>query len=202
MKLIIGNKVNHKTLGEGTITAVDEEFCTVSFASGEAMFRLPDAFDNGFLTSPAWGVPDESEAIPPQEEKPVPEGRKEVPKKKPVYMVIAAFVLPLVMAGPFVYIFIACYLDGHDRFFLYLSIFGIVLYAFLVFLGLKVAGEDPDSIPEPPRSGMDPATKLKLGILGGLLISKEFEKERQKYEKDRYESLFWQESVRNKKHRD
>lgn len=46
-----GDTVQHTTLGEGTVTVADEEFCTVRFETREAMFRLPDAFEDGFLTS-------------------------------------------------------------------------------------------------------------------------------------------------------
>ena len=46
-----GDSVIHPSLGEGTVTVADEEFCTVKFESREAMFRLPDAFEEGFLSS-------------------------------------------------------------------------------------------------------------------------------------------------------
>ena len=49
--LHIGDKVSHKTLGLGTVVAADEEFCTISFESEEALFRLPDAFEEGYLLS-------------------------------------------------------------------------------------------------------------------------------------------------------
>ena len=44
-----GDIVKHESLGEGVVTNADEEFCTVKFESREAMFRLPDAFYQGFL---------------------------------------------------------------------------------------------------------------------------------------------------------
>ena len=46
-----GDIVEHESLGEGVVTNADEEFCTVKFESKEAMFRLPDAFYQGFLKS-------------------------------------------------------------------------------------------------------------------------------------------------------
>ena len=51
--LHIGDKVTHKTLGEGVVTIVDDEYVTIKFATDELTFRLPDAFRNGFLTSDA-----------------------------------------------------------------------------------------------------------------------------------------------------
>ena len=49
--LHIGDKVSHRTLGLFTVFAADEEFCTISFESEDALFRLPDAFEEGFLSS-------------------------------------------------------------------------------------------------------------------------------------------------------
>lgn len=46
---MIGQHVNHKSFGEGTITNIDENYISVSFASGEKSFVYPDAFQ-GFLT--------------------------------------------------------------------------------------------------------------------------------------------------------
>lgn len=51
IKLRIGGTVFHETLGTGTVISADDSFCTVSFESKEAMFRLPDAFEKGFLKS-------------------------------------------------------------------------------------------------------------------------------------------------------
>lgn len=51
--LHIGDKVTHKTLGEGVVTIVDDEYVTIKFTTDELTFRLPDAFRNGFLTSEA-----------------------------------------------------------------------------------------------------------------------------------------------------
>ena len=45
---LIGQKVNHKTFGEGTIIALDGEYLTVQFAEKEGSFKHPDAFQ-GFL---------------------------------------------------------------------------------------------------------------------------------------------------------
>ena len=53
--LHIGDKVTHSTLGDGIVTVVDEEYVTIKFAEEELTFRLPDAFENGFLSLQAPG---------------------------------------------------------------------------------------------------------------------------------------------------
>ena len=50
MQNLINEKVLHKTLGEGTVVAVDEEVITVQFASKISKFTFPAAFDK-FLTA-------------------------------------------------------------------------------------------------------------------------------------------------------
>ena len=50
MQNLINEKVLHKTLGEGTVVAVDEEVITVQFARKTSKFTFPAAFDK-FLTA-------------------------------------------------------------------------------------------------------------------------------------------------------
>ena len=66
--LHIGDTVTHVTWGEGTVTDADEEFCTVRFAEKELTFRLPDAFNKGFLTSDDAEIIDENEDWKEEEE--------------------------------------------------------------------------------------------------------------------------------------
>ena len=47
---ILNEKVSHKSLGEGTVVAVDEEVITVQFASKTSKFTFPGAFEK-FLTA-------------------------------------------------------------------------------------------------------------------------------------------------------
>ena len=47
---LLNEKVSHKTLGEGTVVAVDEEVITVQFARKTSKFTFPAAFDK-FLTA-------------------------------------------------------------------------------------------------------------------------------------------------------
>ena len=48
----VGDKVNHKTFGEGTISFMDkaQKKIRVQFHVGEKMFLYPDAFVNGHLS--------------------------------------------------------------------------------------------------------------------------------------------------------
>ena len=62
-----GDYVTHPSLGEGTVTVADEEFCTVKFESREAMFRLPDAFEEVFLSSEDAEIIEEDEDIEEEE---------------------------------------------------------------------------------------------------------------------------------------
>ena len=62
-----GDTVQHTTLGEGTVTVADEEFCTVKFETREAMFRLPDAFEEGFLSSEDAEIIEDDEDIEEEE---------------------------------------------------------------------------------------------------------------------------------------
>lgn len=60
--LHVGDKVTHTTYGEGVVTIVDGDFCTVKFEAEELTFRLPNAFENGFLTpQDAIYVPDDED---------------------------------------------------------------------------------------------------------------------------------------------
>ena len=47
---LLNEKVSHKSLGEGTVVAVDEEVITVQFARKTSKFTFPAAFDK-FLTA-------------------------------------------------------------------------------------------------------------------------------------------------------
>ena len=50
MLSLLNEKVSHKSLGEGTIVAVDEEVITVQFATKTSKFTFPSAFEK-FLTA-------------------------------------------------------------------------------------------------------------------------------------------------------
>ena len=73
-----GDTVQHATLGEGTVTVADEEFCTVKFETREAMFRLPDAFEEGFLSSDDAEIIEDDEDIDEEDEEEVEEEKEAI----------------------------------------------------------------------------------------------------------------------------
>ena len=48
--LKIGDVVTHKSLGRGSISAIDGDHFTIAFASRSARFIFPDAIEKGFIT--------------------------------------------------------------------------------------------------------------------------------------------------------
>ena len=48
------------------------------------------------------------------------------------------------------------------------------------------------------KSQIDPATKLMAGMMGAEMLNRAAKRERQAAEKRRYDSLYWQESIRDK----
>ena len=108
VRLQIGDIVHHHKFGEGTVTAVDKDFCTVAFKSREAMFRLPDAFENGFLKSDKVAL--DEETVPVQEE-----AYKKV-KGKSKAPTVACVVMALIMGVIFIPIAILFFESGVDFF--------------------------------------------------------------------------------------
>lgn len=49
-KLMVGDKVTHKSFGVGTIVSIDNKEMSVQFANKTSRFFIPDAFEKGFLT--------------------------------------------------------------------------------------------------------------------------------------------------------
>ena len=49
-KLMVGDKVTHKTFGVGVIISIDSKEMSVQFANKTSRFFIPDAFEKGFLT--------------------------------------------------------------------------------------------------------------------------------------------------------
>ena len=48
--LSIGDKVYHKSLGEGVIVSLDEKYIIVRFKDRESKFLYPSSFENGYLS--------------------------------------------------------------------------------------------------------------------------------------------------------
>ena len=220
VKLSEGNAVSHPSLGTGVVLSADDEFCTVRFASKEAMFRLPDAFEKGFLTSSdaiLTEVPDDEEDYEEEEEElieeeeeveeePVPqETQKPQPKisKPTVGDIILAFICPLFVFVPVEMLLISLYIDDtSDDFLLILAIAFSLMYLFFfwVFAQLRLASGSKNS-----SSGknqrievVDHSTQRRLDLIETQIREQQSEMEKQEREKRRYESLFWGESLRDK----
>lgn len=49
-KVIVGDKVTHKTYGQGKVITIVGDHFTIEFAAKTAVFIFPDAIDRGFIT--------------------------------------------------------------------------------------------------------------------------------------------------------
>ena len=171
--LHIGDKVTHTTYGEGVVTVVDEEYCTVKFEEEELTFRLPDAFENGFLQSnDAIYVPDEEAdeedwddeedeeedeeddeeedededfvyEVPKPAVKPV---EAEAPKKQKIGLLgwLIAIGIPASYTLPFAIIGLIIYLGTDSTFFLIVTIVFFLLYFVLVIYSVAKLSQPVD----------------------------------------------------------
>ena len=215
--LHIGDKVTHTTLGKGVVTIVDEEFVTIKFVSDELTFRLPDAFEKGFLSSKdAVIIPDEEdveEEIKQEEELDEEDLVKthvsvkndtsvsQVTSKQKKRGLINVAVFWLVLFVPVIAFLFwipdeACNITGWIM---------IPLYFIFVLIsnriGRKTAeGGKKHSIrtQQDGQASLDPLTKLELGLMGSEILNNVIEREKLASEKRRYDSLYWQESIRDK----
>lgn len=63
---------------------------------------------------------------------------------------------------------------------------------------VKSTPKRQDDLNSVDSSELDTGTKVMIGLMGAKLLDKQIEKEKEKSEKDRYDSLYWQESIRDK----
>lgn len=49
-KLKVGDKVTHKSFGEGTISSIEGSYFYIHFEEKDAKFIFPDAIEKGFIT--------------------------------------------------------------------------------------------------------------------------------------------------------
>ena len=224
VKLSEGNAVSHPTLGTGIVLSADDEFCTIRFASKEAMFRLPDAFEKGFLTSQdailtevlddeedyeeeyeeAEMIEEEEEAVPQSTKKP-----KTKVLKPTAGDIILGILVPTVICAPIEILLISSFVDDPTLDFVLIFAGAIVLaHLFLIWLIANIgifSSKKATSNPGASLSGqheMSPSTKLIIGLAGAKIIGDQMEKEKQDREKKRYDSLFWAESIRDKNRKD
>ncbi|MBR5175459.1 MAG: hypothetical protein IKW89_05960 [Bacteroidales bacterium] len=57
-----------------------------------------------------------------------------------------------------------------------------------------------DELNSVDSSELDSGTKVMLGLMGAKLLDNQIEKEKETSEKHRHDSLYWQESIRDKMH--
>jgi hypothetical protein len=217
--LQVGDKVTHTTLGEGSVTVIDDEFVTIKFASDELTFRFPDAFQKGFLSSSQPII----EEIPESEEeetdedddtekklgtlpdvKPRPEKEQDNPPRKQLTRAgiwWRMFLLLLVFV-PLEFFLIYSWLVDDDGVYIgfaaFFFIMGVILLAVLMNKWDKTPIDKDIQRTYDSSSRIDPATELMAGIMGAEMLHRAAERERQEAEKQRYESLYWQESIRDK----
>ena len=203
--LHIGDRVHHKTLGHGIVIAVNDDYCTARFGEKEANFRIPEAFVRGFLTSKdaKFGVEDGTE-------KPVMEilsANNDKPQKKQlsreqiwwrmfflclVYVLLLFFLLwQWIKKDDIVYL-------GFAAFFF---IAAAIVMAVLMDKWDKAPVDERIKDHFNSKSQIDPATKLMAGMMGAEMLGGAAKRERKAAEKRRYDSLYWQESIRDKNHR-
>ena len=53
-RLQVGDKVYHKSFGQGDLVSMDEKYIIVNFPSRESKFLYPSVFENGYLSCTEW----------------------------------------------------------------------------------------------------------------------------------------------------
>ena len=198
--LHIGDRVHHKTLGDGVIIAVSEDYCTARFGEKEAKFRIPDAFVRGYLTSP-----DASIGSDEVEERPVEDILSDAGKTPDEKKVNGSALAVFIIMGVFVFApFLGYYIwqlgksgDISDVVGIICFVLGFIIYIPFAIKLSKVSGSGTTSANN-PKTGVDLGTELMAGVLGSEIINRELKRSRQEAEKRRYDSLYWQESIRDK----
>ena len=198
--LHIGDRVKHQSLGDGVVIAVNDDYCTARFGEKEANFRIPDAFVRGYLTSPDARIGSgegEERAV----EEIVSDGEKMPEEKKVNGSALAVFIFMGVFAlTPFLVYYI--WHLGHngdisDVVGIICFVLGFIIYIPFAIKLSRVSGSGTTRVNN-PKTGVDLGTELMAGVLGSEIINRELKRSRQEAEKRRYDSLYWQESIRDK----
>ncbi len=131
-------------------------------------------------------------------------------EKLPVFRFILACIILLAFMGPFAGLFFYLYVVCESGwFFIVCGVAIILMYLILIYICVSAytskgpirkditLDEDEDDSP-----GLDARSELLLGMMGAELINREIEKEKKESERRRYESLYWQEAIRDKNRHD
>ncbi len=116
---------------------------------------------------------------------------------------ILVALIALVFFGPFFYLFLTLYIKMGSGIFIPLMILTALLYALVVYSALHPAQHRPSKKASRPvtYAKPDPAEEAVTGIMGAVMIGKAMKKRREKHEKERHDSLFWQDAARDKEDR-
>lgn len=131
-------------------------------------------------------------------------------EKLPVFRFILACLILLAFMGPFAGLFFYLYMICEGGwFFIVCGVAIILMYLILIYICVRpysskgpigediTLDEDQDDNP-----GLDARSELLLGMMGAELLNREIEKEKKESERRRYESLYWQEAIRDKNRHD
>ena len=119
--------------------------------------------------------------------------------------IFLALLIPGIFCGPFIYLFIACYIDSQMTGFLVLSVLSVGLYAGFVYSLIKDSRKGGSTKVHSSRSKdeeLSTSTKLMLGAMGARMIDKQLQKEKRRSDQRRQETFFWQDHIRQKGHSD
>ena len=195
--LHIGDRVHHKTLGHGIVIAVYEDYCTARFGEKEANFRIPEAFVRGFLTSEdaRFGSEDSNEQLLEE----IMSENKETKKDKPLdwWTLIAGLIGLAIIIIPLIALFSMLYKSGCGVFFLWMAII-LFIEALILMVYIIWCAVNHKPFWGKTTSTHSSKTELMAAIMGAEMLSRAAKRERQEAEKRRYDSLYWQESIRDK----
>ena len=210
--LHIGDKVTHSTLGEGVVTIVDDEFVTIKFESEELTFRLPDAFENGFLSSrdaETVEVEDdeyEEEEDDDEDEEEEDDDKSPAPTPAPAENnlgcvgSLVAIVMPLLFFGSFAVLSFVLYSDGYYTLFLILGIINVALIFISIPLLIKEWKKplDPNATLSNTSysTGLSPSAKFSAIMLGLWMGGRSYRKKHGSLIDSARDDLFWQEKYR------
>lgn len=122
-----------------------------------------------------------------------------------------SFFLPILFCGPLLYLFIVAYLDNGGVFFLVLSLIVALFIVAGIFLlyasSLRSGNEELDNaeitlLPKDGKKSVRTSTKAMISIMAAKKLEEQLDKEKEERERDRYESLYWQEAAREEMRED
>ena len=197
--LHIGNRVHHKTLGEGIVISVNDDYCTARFGEKEANFLIPDAFVRGYLTSPdaKIGSEDTSENT---DERPIVEVKQNEEELSAKRFGTGCAITCFILISAFICIPLGIFFVYCNEVLLGVMMFVVFLLSIpMTFWVVKRTNQDSyykHSSNE--QTQIAPDTELMIGMLGAEVIDRELKSAKAESEQRRYDSLYWQESIRDK----